>query len=307
MTKQWGRLLTAMITPYDKVGNVDYNQVSDLATNLFQNGSDGLVLWGTTAESPVLSVEEKERIFHTVREKSEVNGSLIVATGTNDTKTTIANTIRAKELGADGVMVVVPYYNKPSQRGQYEHFRAVAESTDLPIMIYNIPGRTGINMDIETVVRLSDYSNIVAIKEASGDVLNVSALREAVPDDFLIYSGDDALTLPMLSLGAHGIVSVASHIAGRPINEMINAFVQGDSRKALQLHDILMPLFKTLFIDVNPVPAKVLLDELGFMTGGVRLPLVDSDEVTKAEILDVFALFNDNKNLFNKPFGGSDR
>lgn len=284
MSVQWGRLLTAMITPYERGGNVDYAQAAALAQRLLANGSDGLVLWGTTAESPVLSADEKERIYTAVRERVGAKELLLVATGTNDTRKTIANTVRAAELGADGVMVVAPYYNKPSQKGLYEHYRAVATSTSLPILIYNIPSRTGVSIDAETVAKLAEFPNVAAIKESSGNVLQASYLRRVLPKEFLVYSGDDPLTLPMLSLGAHGVISVASHVASKSLRRMIDAFVAGDVVQALELHEKLLPLFEALFCDVNPVPVKIMLDAMGFSTGGCRLPLVDPDESIKAHI-----------------------
>lgn len=303
MNTNWGRLMTAMITPYDTNGNVDYEKAAHLANGLFKNGSDGLVLWGTTGESPVLSNNEKERLFNTIKEKSECSGPIILGTGTNETKKTIEMNTLASKLGADGVMVVAPYYNKPSQKGLYEHYREIAESTDLPIMIYNIPGRTGVTISTETVARLSEITNIVAIKEAAGDIMQVTALREVLPKDFLIYSGDDALTLPMLSVGAHGVISVASHILARPLQDMINSFIKGDVNQALETHERLMPIFNALFYDVNPVPVKVMLDYLGFSTGGLRLPLVESEDSTKEQILKPLKTFTKRNELVNTFLG----
>mgnify|MGYP001360981696 CR=1 FL=1 len=293
MVKNWGRLLTAMITPYDAEGNVDYDQATTLAKVLLENGSDGLVLWGTTGESPVLTLEEKELLYKHIREAFPEK-PLIVATGSNNTKDTVEMTKRAGELGADGAMVVVPYYNKPSQQGLYEHFKAAAESTDIPIMIYNIPGRTGITMDVETVGKLAEIPNVKAIKESAGDVTKVTDFRKVTPDDFVIYSGDDILTLPMLANGAYGVVSVASHIAAKPLSEMIELFVSGNIQEALHLHEQLTPLFKGLFYDSNPVPVKLMLDDLGFQTGGVRLPLVKSDEVLAKKILHVLRQYDED-------------
>lgn len=291
MTLNWGRLLTAMITPYTQEGEVDGNQAAKLAKILFENGTDSLVLWGTTGESPVLSWDEKLLIYEKVREENP-GKPLIVATGSNNTKDTIEMTKRASEIGADGAMVVVPYYNKPSQRGLYEHFKAIAESSDLPIMIYNIPGRTGITMDVETVAKLAELPTIKAIKESAGDVTKVTEFRKVTPDDFLIYSGDDILTLPMLANGAYGVVSVASHIVARPISEMIQLYVNGKVDEAREIHEKLTPLFSGLFWDSNPVPVKIMLDELGLSTGGVRLPLMTSDEQLKQKIIDCLAMYN---------------
>lgn len=286
MTKKWGRLMTAMITPFDSTGEVNIQQAAVLAEKLLQHGSDGLVLWGTTSESPALTTYEKENIYTAVREKTGDASTLIVATGTNSTKASVEQTIRAQQLGADGVMAVVPYYNKPSQNGLYEHFRAIALSADLPLMIYNVPSRSGIAIDVETVARLAELPNVVAIKEAAGSVIQVSHLRSVLPKEFLIYSGDDPLTLPMLSVGAYGVISVASHVAGQAISQMIQAYLAGEVEKALELHEKLLPLSEALFCDVNPVPLKVMLDELGFSTGGSRLPLVAPSDSKKAHILE---------------------
>lgn len=286
MAKVWGSLLTAMITPFKPSGEVDLQQAARLADVLFASGSDGLVLWGTTGESPVLSWEEKVSLYKRVRE-NHPDKPLIVATGSNDTGASIEMTKKAEEIGADGVMVVVPYYNKPSQAGLYEHFKRIAEASNLSIMIYNIPGRTGITMEVDTVRKLAEIPTIQAIKESAGDVTKVTAFRKITPGHFKIYSGDDILTLPMLANGADGVVSVASHIAARPLRQMIDLFLAGDVKAAREIHEELTPLFEGLFYDSNPVPVKLMLDALGFTTGGVRLPLVESEEALKERILAV--------------------
>ena len=289
MTAQWGRLLTAMITPYDRSGNVDYDKAADLAQRLLASGSDGVVLAGTTGESPVLSSEEKERLFASVRDRVGSEGLVIAATGTNDTRKTVEFTARAARLGVDGAMVVVPYYNKPSQSGLYAHFRAVADASDLPIMVYNVPSRTGVSIAPPTMAQIAAIPSVVAVKEASGNVLQVSQLRRLLPEGILVYSGDDPLTLPLLSLGAHGVVSVASHVVGRALRAMIEAFVAQETDRALDLHEKLLPLFEAIFWESNPVPIKVMLDALGFATGGWRLPLVAPEEGVRARIHETLA------------------
>lgn len=289
MRAQWGRLLTAMITPYDQRGSVDYDKAGELALRLLANGSDGVVVAGTTGESPVLSPEEKERLYAAVRDRLGSDGLVIAATGTNDTRKTADLTARAARLGVDGAMVVVPYYNKPSQNGMYAHFRTVADGTDLPIMVYNVPSRTGVSIAPPTMARIAEIPNVVAIKEASGDVLQVSQLRRVLPDGILVYSGDDPLTLPLLSLGAHGVVSVASHVAGRALRAMIEAFVAGETNQALDLHEKLLPLFEAIFWESNPGPIKVMLDAMGFTTGGWRLPLVAPQESVRDRIHQTLA------------------
>lgn len=287
MTPDFGRLITAMITPYDKNMQVDYQLARKLARHLVQNGSDGLVVCGTTGESPVLSQEEKVELFRAVVEEVGGQATVIAGTGSYNTRASVELTRAAEKAGVDGVMLVCPYYNKPSQEGLYQHFKAVAASTNLPVMLYNIPGRTGINLLPATVARLAEIDNIVAIKEAAGSMDQVSELRRVLPDDFAIYSGDDSLTLPMLSLGARGIVSVAAHLVGNEIKQMLNAFMAGNVKLATQLHLKLYPLFKGLFITTNPVPLKAAMTLLGWPVGGPRLPLVEATAQEKESIKKV--------------------
>jgi len=277
----FGRVLTAMITPFKSDMTVDYDQVKKLAHHLVQSGTDGLVVAGTTGESPTLSKEEKIELFRVVVEEVGGDAVVIAGTGSNNTADSIVLTQAAEKLGADGIMLVCPYYNKPSQEGLYQHFKAIAESTNLPVMLYNVPGRTAANLLPQTVVRLSAIENIVAIKEASGSLDQVSELRRNLPDHFVIYSGDDSLTLPILALGGKGIVSVASHIIGPQLQEMINAFNSGNVTIAAKIHGSLFPVFKTLFITSNPVPLKAALNMLGWQVGGPRLPLVEATQAEK--------------------------
>lgn len=276
MTNDFGHVLTAMITPFNKDMTINFSLVRKLALHLVQNGSDGLVVAGTTGESPTLSKEEKVELFKAVVE--EVGGKAVVLAGTggNSTQESIALTQAAQKAGVDGVMLVAPYYNKPSQEGLYQHFKAVAENTELPVMLYNVPGRTSVNILPQTVVRLAQVENIVAIKEASGSMDQVSELRRSLPDDFAVYSGDDSLTLPILALGGKGVVSVVSHLAGRRIKEMINAYTSGNTTLATEIHLEMFPLFRGMFITTNPVPVKAALNLLGWQVGTPRLPLVEA-------------------------------
>lgn len=284
MSETFGRVLTAMATPFDDSGALNAAQAAALAKHLIDNGSDGIVVAGTTGESPTLSDDEKIRLVRTVKEAVGGRAAVVAGTGTNDTKHSIHLTKEAQRAGADGILLVNPYYNRPSQDGLYAHFRAVAESTPLPCMLYNIPGRTGVNCLPETIAKLSEIPNITAVKEASGNLDQSSEIRSRTKDDFRIYSGDDSLTLPILSVGGSGVVSVASHLVGREIQEMVRSYERGDARKALQIHIRLFPLFKVLFITTNPVPLKAALNASGFKVGTPRLPLVEATPKEKEQI-----------------------
>ncbi|NLH30427.1 MAG: 4-hydroxy-tetrahydrodipicolinate synthase [Firmicutes bacterium] len=273
-----GQVYTAMITPMKKDGSVDYKQAVKLAEMLVSNGSDGLVICGTTGESATLTFEEKVQLFTEIVNDLGGSTEVIAGTGSNDTAASIALTKAAEKAGVDGIMLVTPYYNKPSQEGLYQHFKAIAENSSLPVMLYNVPGRTNTNLLPDTVARLAEIPNIVAIKEASGNLEQVSLLRSITPDDFLIYSGDDSLTLPILSVGGCGVVSVASHLVGRRIKAMVEAFLAGRVQEATSIHLELLPIFKMCFITTNPVPVKRSLEFVGIETGPVRLPLVDLTE-----------------------------
>jgi 4-hydroxy-tetrahydrodipicolinate synthase len=272
----WGRLITAMVTPFDDKLNVDYDKVVSLAKKLTNEGNTALVLTGTTGEAPTLTSEEKANIYKIVKEN--VGVPIIAGVGTNSTKATIENAKAAKEIGVDGLLIVTPYYNKPDQDSLYCHFKAIAEETDLPIMLYNVPGRTGCNMLPETVEKLAEIENIVALKEAGGNIVQFAEIIRRVPDDFLIYSGDDSMTLPAMAVGAYGVVSVASHIVGPEMKEMIDAFVVKDTERAKDIHLKLLDVFKDLFIVANPIPVKAALNMTGIDVGGVRLPLTGARE-----------------------------
>lgn len=289
MATDFGRVLTAVVTPFDKDMAVNYDLAGKLARHLAESGSDGLVVAGTTGESPTLSKEEKIELFRVIVEEVGGQATVLAGTGSYDTAGSVALTQAAEKVGVDGVMLVAPYYNRPSQEGLYQHFKTIAKSTNLPVLLYNIPGRTGVNMLPATVARLAEIENIVAIKEAAGNMDQVSELRRLLPDHFAIYSGDDSLTLPMLSLGAKGVVSVASHVVGPRIKEMVNAFMAGNVTLATQIHLQLYPIFKGLFITTNPVPVKTALNMLGFQAGAPRLPLVEATPAEKESIKKALA------------------
>jgi 4-hydroxy-tetrahydrodipicolinate synthase len=266
-----------MVTPFREDGNVNFEVAEKLAVHLVENGSDALVVCGTTGESPALTWEEEFQLFQVIQKAVAGKAKIIAGTGSNSTREAIEATRKAAKLGLDGSLQVVPYYNKPPQAGLYSHFKAIAESApDLPIMLYNIPGRTGQNLQPDTVIRLAEIPNIVAIKEASGNLDQVSQIRRATPPEFGIYSGDDSLTLPLLSIGGQGVVSVASHLAGPQIQQMVQAFTSGQTQQALAIHLKLFPLFKALFITTNPIPVKAALQLQGWSVGSTRLPLADS-------------------------------
>ncbi len=284
----FGRLLTAMVTPFDREGNVDLALAGRLARYLVDEGSDGIVVCGTTGESPTLSWDEQYQLLETVKNVVGNKVKVLAGTGSNSTDEAIEATVKAFEVGADGALVVVPYYNKPPQEGLESHFRAVANSApELPLMLYNIPGRTGCSLHPATVKKLMDCQNIVSFKAASGTVSEVTDLRMACGSDFAIYSGDDALLLPMLSVGAVGVVSVASHIVGRRLKIMIDSFYKGQFTDALGYHEQLQPLFKALFATTNPIPVKAALEIIGWEVGSPRKPLISLNKVMKEDLVDI--------------------
>lgn len=282
------RVLTAMVTPFADDLSVDYAKARALARRLVQSGSDGLVVSGTTGESPTLSHEEKLRLFETVLDEVGDEAVVFAGTGTNDTRASIEMTRDAERVGVHGAMLVTPYYNKPPQAGLYRHFAEIAESTGLPLLVYNVPGRTSVNLAADTMARLArDFDNIVAVKEASGVLEQVAEIRSKAPDGFVIYSGDDNMTIPIMAVGGDGIISVASHVAGLAMQEMIAAFVAGDTARAGALHRRLLPLFKAVFITTNPIPIKAALSLAGFDVGPLRPPLVEATEAERAQIRKV--------------------
>jgi len=278
----FGRLITAMVTPFDENGEVDYQRARRLARALVESGSDGLVVSGTTGESPTLSTEEKLRLFSEV--KAEIGGGVVAGTGSYNTKASIELTREAEKAGADAALLVVPYYNKPPQEGLFQHFKAIAEGTTLPCILYNVPGRTVANLSADTVIRLAEIDNIVGVKEASGNLEQIARIIQNTDGDFLVYSGNDSDTLPILALGGYGVVSVTSHLVGRQIKRMMQEYLDGNVRQASQIHRQLLPLTEALFVVANPMPIKYALNHVGFAVGKPRLPLVEPDEKARTLI-----------------------
>lgn len=272
--RNFGRVLTAMVTPFNSDFSVNYKEAANLAKYLVNNGSDGVVVAGSTGESATLTKEEKLALFSVVMEAVGDKATVIAGTGSNDTRNSIELTQEAEKLGVHGAMLVGPYYNKPPQEGYYQHFKAIADSTTLPLIVYNVPGRTASNILPTTIARLAKIKNIVAVKEASGSLEQVSEIIRTTPEEFLVYSGDDGLTLPLLAVGGCGVISVAAHVVGKRMQEMIAAFFTGDRKKAEQIHRELMPFFKVIFVTTNPIPIKKAVNILGINAGPVRLPLV---------------------------------
>lgn len=286
----FGRLLTAMVTPMNQDGSINYDAMADFADWLIANGSDGLVVCGTTGESPTISTEEKLELFRTVVKRVNKRVPVIAGTGSNNTAGTIDLTKAAEATGVDGFLVVGPYYNKPPQEGFYQHFKAIAEATELPLIVYNVPGRTSSNILPQTVVRLAqDCKNIVAIKEAAGNVSQVADLYSVLPEDFTIYSGDDLLILPFMSVGATGLISVVSNTGGQLLQDLMQAFEAGKIKEAMDLNAKMLPVAKAMFITTNPIPVKEAVSMLTPIDAGpVRLPLVSMSEPEKEKVCDVF-------------------
>jgi len=282
--KNPGRLLTAMVTPFDAEGEVDYEQAKNLARALLDSGSDGLIISGTTGESPTLSREEKLRLFTEVKSAIANRGTIIAGTGSYNTRESQELTKEAERIGVDACLLVVPYYNRPTQQGLFEHFEAIAQATTLPCILYNVPSRTVANLASDTVIKLSQIDNIVGVKEASGNLRQVAEIVQGTRDDFLVYSGNDGDTLPILALGGYGVISVASHLVGIQIKEMIERFLSSKTQEAASIHRHLLPLINAMFINPNPMPVKYALNYLGFPAGKPRLPLVKPDEKS-AEII----------------------
>jgi 4-hydroxy-tetrahydrodipicolinate synthase len=284
----FGRVMTAMVTPFKADLSVDYEMVARLANYLADNGSDAVVVHGTTGESPTLTHEEEYELYRVVKKAVGGRIKVIAGTGSNSTATTIKSSQEAEKIGVDGLLVVVPYYNKPSQEGMYQHFKAVAQKTKLPIIIYNIPGRCVVNMLPETVARIAkDFSNVIGLKDSAASVEQTKKTAGLVPPGFTIWSGDDSMALPMMKVGAVGVISVASHIAGKEIAAMVAAFHAGDVKKAEALHNRLLPLFNVLFITANPTPVKAALAMVGLPVGIPRLPLIEATADEKAQIRKV--------------------
>lgn len=285
--KSFGRVLTAMVTPFNADYSVNYSEAARLAKYLVANGSDGLVVAGSTGEAATLTKEEKLKLWEVVLAAVGDQATVIAGTGSNDTQASIALTKAAESLGVHGAMLVGPYYNKPPQEGYYQHFKAIAAATALPLIVYNVPGRTAANILPATIARLAEIDNIVAVKEASGSLDQVSEIIRTTPADFLVYSGDDGLTLPILAVGGCGIISVAAHIVGTRMQEMIAAFFAGDQHKAQLLHLELLPFFKVIFVTTNPIPIKRAVNIIGINAGPVRLPLIPPTSGEEEQLLQV--------------------
>ena len=273
-----GRLLTAMVTPFDDEGQVDYEQARRLARALLDSGSDGLVIGATTGEGPTLTNDEKLKLFAAVKEAVNGRAAVIAGTGTNNTAASIELSQEAERSNVDGLLLTVPYYNRPTQDGLYCHFEAIARATRQPCILYNIPSRTGVNMTAETTLRLSRVPNIVGIKEASGDLAQIARIIDDAGDDFRLWSGDDALTLPILAIGGYGVIAVVSHLAGVQLHRIIDDYLAGRTADASRLHRRLLPLMQTLMTAAgNPTPVKYALNQVGFRVGAPRLPLVEPE------------------------------
>lgn len=284
MAGRFGAVVTAMVTPFRDDHTIDLDAAQRLAEHLLSRGSDALVVAGSTGEAPTLTHDEKAALFRAVVEAADGRGKVLCGTGTYSTAESVLLTRAAEEAGADGLLIVAPYYNKPPQRGLVEHFKRVAGATDLPVIIYNIPGRTGIRIEHETLLELARVANVVAVKDSTGDFQGVSRLVREAPPDFEVYSGDDWATFGYMCLGAVGVVSVASHLVGERIRQMCDLVMTGDIPAARKIHEELTPLFNTLFITSNPIPVKAALEMVGQPAGPPRLPLVPASDEERARI-----------------------
>ncbi len=287
-----GRLITAMVTPFDEQGQVDYEQAKRLAKALLDSGSDGLVLSGTTGESPTLSTEEKLRLVSEVKSAVGDSGTILAGTSSYNTAESVELSKEAEQAGADALLLVVPYYNKPPQEGLYQHFKAIAEAVDLPCVVYNVTSRTSLNMTHETTIRLSEIDNIVGIKEAGSDMDQITRIIDGAKPGFLVWSGNDNETFPIMATGGYGVVSVLSHVVGSQIKQMMGYLLEGDVEKAAAEHRRLLPLFKVMFIVSNPIPIKHALNHIGFNVGNPRLPLVPADPKSAAQIEEVLSRYD---------------
>ena len=283
---EFGRLITAMVTPFDDEGRVDYPQAGRLANALLDSGSDGVLLAGTTGEAPVLTVEERLRLFREVKSSLGGRGCVMAGTGTYSTADSVELSRQAEDVGVDILLLTVPYYNRPSQEGLVRHFRTIGEATNLPCVLYNIPSRTGTNMSADTALTLAQVPNIVGVKEASGDLGQMARIIDEAGDGFYLWSGDDGLTIPVLALGGYGVISVLSHLAGLQMQGMIKAFLAGQVEESSQVYRRLLPLIVALMTTAtNPVPIKYVLNRIGFRVGRPRLPLVEPDQAVGERIM----------------------
>jgi len=296
----FGRLMTAMITPFTDEGEVDFAKAAELAKNLVEAGNDGLIITGTTGEGPTLTEDEKLELYR-VTKRAVGNASIVAGTGNYNTAESIHLTREAERCGVDGFLLVVPYYNNPPQEGLYQHFKAIAGVTSLPCILYNVPPRSPRNLEANTLRRLAEVDNIVGVKEASGKLEQFNAVMSAVPDDFLVYSGNDSDTHTVMSLGGYGVISVSSHLVAGRTKQMINLLADGRTAEAAQIHLELLPLVDALFWQPNPMPVKAALNELGFHVGTPRLPLVDLTESEKDRLRAVLANFTFDAFLNREP------
>ena len=274
----FGRLLTAMITPFDAAGNIDFPQARKLAKGLVASGTDGLVIGGTTGESPSMSDDEKVQLFAEVKEAVGDTATVIAGTTDNNHRKSVELSIEAEKVGADGLLLTVPAYNKPTQEGLYQNFKAISEATSLPGLLYNVPSRTALNMTTETTLRLAEIDSIVGVKEASSDYVQITNIIDKAPDGVRVWSGNDDETFPIMCVGGHGVVSVASNLYGNQIKTMMGLILEGNIESAATEHKRLLPIFKALFWVTNPIPIKYAVNRAGFNAGPVRLPLCDPDE-----------------------------
>jgi 4-hydroxy-tetrahydrodipicolinate synthase len=279
-----GRLITAMATPFAHDGSVHYAQARRLAVALVDSGSDSIVVCGTTGEAPTLKPDEKLRLFREVKEALGNRAAVIAGSGDNCTEDSIELSLEAQRTGVDALLLTVPYYNKPTQEGMYRHFAAIAEAVELPCIFYNIPGRTAVNMSVETQVRVSRVPNIIGVKESNGDMAHVARMVEEAAPGFRIWSGNDEDTFSIMSLGGYGVISVASHLVGRQLTTMLRHLVDGRTGEAAEIHRRLLPLLDALFCETNPIPLKHALNRIGFEVGGYRLPMCEPSEASAARI-----------------------
>ncbi|WP_342512323.1 4-hydroxy-tetrahydrodipicolinate synthase [Sporosarcina sp. FSL K6-1522] len=291
----FGQIVTAMVTPFDEHGEVDYLATRNLINHLIANGSDALVIAGTTGESPTLSEAEKVELFKFTVEVVNGRVPVIAGTGSNSTKGSLELTLLAEDVGVDGIMLVAPYYNKPCQEGLYQHFKTIAAGTSLPIMLYNIPGRSAVNISVETIIRLSEITNIVAVKEASGDLDAMAEIIDRTPTSFSLYSGDDGLTIPVLAIGGTGVVSVSAHVIGNEMQAMIRNFKIGNIQEAATDHRKLLPIMKAIFAAPNPSPVKAALNLKGISVGGVRLPMIPLNNEQLRSLQRALSIFDEVK------------
>jgi len=281
-----GRLLTAMITPFDSEGRVDYEQAKRLARALLDSGSEGLVVAGTTGEAPTLTNDEKLRLFAEVKSAVGDRGAVVAGTGTYNTAESVDLSREAQHAGADAVLLTTPYYSRPSQEGLFRHFAAIAEAVSLPCIIYNIPGRTAVNLTVETQLRIAELPNMAGVKESSGDLVQISRIVREAPSSYRVWSGDDQLTLPILAVGGYGIISVVAHLVGSQMQRMVQAHLAGNHDEAGALHRRLLPLMTTLMTAApNPIAVKYAVGQVGFPAGGFRLPLCEPDAAGAEQIM----------------------